>query len=414
MSGVNPLDTADGSTLIQEVPNILTPLWTNPSRITGIHGGRGSTKSTTVARFITSMGWAHKLRIACLRQFQTSIGDSVKSLIEGQAEKTKIPGWDGDRKNTYNRISGSYITYMGFDRNIKNIKGLEDFDLVWIEEADTLKALSIEILEPTIRKQFSRIIATWNPGDEKDPIEQWLRGSIPAPNSNIIECNYWNNPWFPQTEMYNVCRHAKRFYPMRYRTVWRGEYGVNVPHPLWVREWFRDNRLGTNPINLTRIVVAVDPAATSHSGSDEHGIIVCGMDASGVGYVLEDRTIRGRPTAWGREAADAYDRWDADAMVIETNQGGDMAENNLRLHHKTARIIRVHAARAKHVRAEPISALYEQGRVHHVGNYPELENQLLLMSKSGYHGKDSPDRADALIWGLTELLLDDRPSMLVA
>ena len=152
--------------------------------------------------------------------------------------------------------------------------------------------------------------------------------------------------------------------------------------------------------DLQSIIVAVDPAVTSGSHSDETGIIVVGKDYNNHFYVLED--ISGRHTAdnWGRIVLNAYYEWEADRIIAEVNNGGDLVEKLIRDKDPIASYRSVRATRGKMLRAEPIAALYEQGRVHHMGVFGELEQQMC-----SYVGqlKPSPDRLDALVWGLTEL-----------
>lgn len=172
---------------------------------------------------------------------------------------------------------------------------------------------------------------------------------------------------------------------------------------LWTRDLLDDARTTTVP-TLSRVVVAIDPAVTSNSGSDETGIIVAGVGVDGHGYVLEDRTIKGSPAEWAAAAVTAYHVHKADRIVAESNQGGDMVSHTLRTVDKNVPIRLVHASRGKRTRAEPVAALYEQGRVHHAGAFPELEDQLCTWTPDGA----SPDRLDALVWALTELLVAAR------
>jgi phage terminase large subunit-like protein len=158
---------------------------------------------------------------------------------------------------------------------------------------------------------------------------------------------------------------------------------------------------------VSRIVVAVDPAVTATEASDEHGIIVAGLAEGQRGLVLEDASLSGSPNEWARRAVSLYRSWNADAIVIEVNQGGDMVAHTIRTIDPNVNIKEVRASRGKHVRAEPIAALYEQGRVAHVGAFPELEAQMTQMTTNGYEGEGSPDRVDALVWAMTELF----PSM---
>jgi phage terminase large subunit-like protein len=155
-----------------------------------------------------------------------------------------------------------------------------------------------------------------------------------------------------------------------------------------------------------RIVVAVDPAVSSTEGSDETGIVVCGKDDRGHGYVLEDLSGRYDPAGWARAAIAAYHRHDADRIVAEANQGGDLIENTLRTLDANIAYSKVHASRGKFTRAEPVSSIYEQGRIHHCGLFPELEDQMTSFVPDLDRAKfGSPDRVDALVWGLTELLV---------
>lgn len=153
-------------------------------------------------------------------------------------------------------------------------------------------------------------------------------------------------------------------------------------------------------IDLSRLVVAVDPPITSTGA--ECGISVSAKGSDQRGYVLDDRSKQGTPNEWGTAAIAAFDDWQADAVVIEINQGGDMVENTLRTIRPNLPIKRVHASRGKATRAEPISALYEQGRISHVGFFPSLEDQMTQWVQ----GEPSPDRMDALVWGLTDLAID--------
>jgi phage terminase large subunit-like protein len=175
----------------------------------------------------------------------------------------------------------------------------------------------------------------------------------------------------------------------------------DLPGALWSLASLDAYRLREAP-KMARIVVAVDPAVTNTEQSDEHGIIVAGMSDQR-GIVLEDASMAGSPNEWARRAVSLYRSWGADAIVVEVNQGGDMVANTIRTIDPNVRIKEVRASRGKHVRAEPIAALYEQGRVAHVGAFPALENQMTQMTTSGFEGDGSPDRVDALVWAMTEL-----------
>jgi predicted phage terminase large subunit-like protein len=174
---------------------------------------------------------------------------------------------------------------------------------------------------------------------------------------------------------------------------------------------------------LCRIVVAIDPAISSNATSDETGIIVVGLGYDGHAYVLDDLSGRYTPAEWARRAVEAYHKYEADRLVAEVNQGGELVVANIRTVDSTVPVKTVRASRGKQVRAEPVAALYEQGRVHHVGFLGALEDQMCAWDPSapatrarasaagtpGDSRSKSPDRLDALVWGVTELLLDLMP-----
>lgn len=180
-----------------------------------------------------------------------------------------------------------------------------------------------------------------------------------------------------------------------------GELLEDVEGALWSRSWIENTRIKTEQLpSLYRIVVAIDPAVTSGEDSDETGIVIAGATNDGHFYVLEDATMKGTPDSWGKRAVQGYKDWKADRIVAEVNNGGDMVVMVLQQVDKFVPVTKVHATRGKRMRAEPISALYEQGRVHHVGSFTKLEDQMASWTPES---NDSPDRLDALVWSLTEL-----------
>lgn len=184
----------------------------------------------------------------------------------------------------------------------------------------------------------------------------------------------------------------------------------DLPGALWTREEMDEHRKAKAP-DMQRIVVAVDPSGTAgeEDDGDSIGIVVAGKGVDGRGYVLADRTCKLSPSGWGRRTVEAYREFSADRVIAERNFGGAMVEHVIRTVDKAVSYREVTASRGKVVRAEPIAALYEQGRVSHVGSFPELEDQMCLMGPDGYVGEGSPDRADALVWALTELMMVRQP-----
>ena len=187
------------------------------------------------------------------------------------------------------------------------------------------------------------------------------------------------------------------------RRFFEGVFSADDDNALWRRSYITHEV----PPELERIIVALDPAVTNEAGSDETGIIVAGRDASGRGYVLEDDSGRYRPEDWARRAVSLFDQFEADCIVAEVNQGGDLVEAIIKAaaRGRAIPVRKVTATRGKHVRAEPIAALYEQGKVRHAQSFPALEDQMCSFT-SDFDRKSqgySPDRVDALVWGMTYL-----------
>jgi phage terminase large subunit-like protein len=183
----------------------------------------------------------------------------------------------------------------------------------------------------------------------------------------------------------------------------------DLPGALWTRAMIDDKRIQEAP-DMRRIVVAVDPSGTagSEDDGDSIGIVIAGQGIDGRGYVLGDWTCKLSPDGWGKRAVQAYHKFGADRIIAERNFGGAMVEHVIRTVDKSASYKEVTASRGKVARAEPIAALYEQGRVSHVGGLPELEDQMCQIGPEGFIGEGSPDRADALVWALSELMLADQ------
>lgn len=179
----------------------------------------------------------------------------------------------------------------------------------------------------------------------------------------------------------------------------------DVEGALWTSAQLERLRVPEAP-ELTRVVVAIDPAVTAADDSDETGIVIAGLGVDGHVYVLDDRSTRDSPQRWMARALAAYDEHHADRLVAETNNGGDLIEAMVRSQAGSRVAYRkVTASRGKRTRAEPVAALYEQGRVHHVGGLPQLEDQLCSWTPDS---GSSPDRLDALVWAVTDLTLGKR------
>ena len=185
-----------------------------------------------------------------------------------------------------------------------------------------------------------------------------------------------------------------------------GELLDDLPGALW----HRSTILYREAAELRRVCVAIDPASTSGEEADETGIVVCGVDIKGLGVVLGDYSVRGSPDVWAHKAVRAYHQFKANTIVAEGNNGGEMIQHVIRTVDPLVPVKLVHATVGKHTRAEPVAALYEQGKMYHVHPFPDLEDQMCTWLPDDAL---SPDRMDALVWAFTELMLGAQAWILV-
>ena len=181
----------------------------------------------------------------------------------------------------------------------------------------------------------------------------------------------------------------------------------DMPGALWTLDLLdacRVTKAAELPF-MKRVVVGVDPSGSSHDSGALQGIVVCGIGETGLYYVIDDCSCSESPQGWARAAVNAYRRFGADVIVAERNFGGDMVKSVIQSAAPGVPVKMVTASRGKHLRAEPVAALYESGRVRHIGYFPELEEQLCQFTHEGYQGNRSPDRGDALVHALSELAL---------
>ena len=186
---------------------------------------------------------------------------------------------------------------------------------------------------------------------------------------------------------------------------WEGEFAGDAEDALWRRKMIKRWNPERPTPDFTRVVVAIDPAASTEAGSDETGIVCAARDADGNGYVLDDGSGKHSPSEWAKQAIAMFHQHGGDRIVAEKNQGGDMVEHTIRAHGADVPVTLVHASRGKVARAEPVAALYERAKVFHVGMFDQLEDQMCAMTV-GFDRKAqgySPDRVDALVWAFSEL-----------
>lgn len=327
--------------------------------------------------------------------------------------------------------NGSQIWIGGLDdkERVEKVLGLE-FATIYLNESSQIPWSSVELA----RTRLAQVVQLKIEGQEPRPLRLlMLYDANPPnkghwtykffiqkadPNTNVSLPDHGDVAWMrlnPEDNAENLppdyinktlggmsAKQQKRF---RY-----GEFADANPFALFTDEtidkWRHIDGPGSVMPDMVRLVVAVDPSGSGdvdNADNDAIGIIVAGLGTDGNAYVLEDATVKAGPAVWGNIATTAFDRYAADVIVGETNYGGAMVEQVIRTARPRTPFKAVTASRGKVVRAEPFSSLYEQGKIRHVGYHRELEEELTAFSTNGYTGPHSPNRADALIWALTEL-----------
>lgn len=368
-----------------------------------IQSGRGWGKTRTGAEWIVWQALqAKKIRLAVVARTSADIRDTCFEGESGIISIIKRYGIYDDK--AYNRTNSSYVFPNG-----SRIKGFS------AEEPDRLRG-------PQHHYAWCDELAAWEKPDTWDQLLFGLRlgehpqivvTTTPRPTKLIRELIAKDTTYVTRGSTFdnaeNLSPSALAEMQLRYggtrlgRQELYGEILDDNPGALWTRAIIESARVKLDDVPpLTRIVVGVDPAVTSGEDSDLTGILTCGVSNDGHYYVLSDDTIKATPELWAQKAVSAYELYKADRIVAEVNNGGDLVLSVMRQVKPNIPVKKISSSRGKDLRAEPISALYEQGRVHHVGYFVDLENQMCEWNKSDKTAK-SPDRIDALVFALTEL-----------
>lgn len=229
-----------------DVIQIKTPRWFKPllaeGRYKGAYGGRGSGKSHAIAEYIIERSYAEKLDVVCIREIQRSLAQSVKKLLELKIEQFGL-GWFFDvQRDQIVSQHGGQIMFTGMQNHTADsIKSLEGYDIAWVEEAQTLSQRSLDLLRPTIRKDGSELLFTWNPNFSHDPVDALLRSATPPPNAIVVRTNFVDNPWLP-TVLKDELEYDRARDPDKFAHIWLGEYQRNSEARVfknWVIEEFQ-------------------------------------------------------------------------------------------------------------------------------------------------------------------------------
>jgi hypothetical protein len=386
-------------------------------------GGRAGAKSFNASTFIERLSFQAGHKILYSRYTMASASLSIipefKDKIEkdGFADKFNIT-----KAEIQNTFSGSEILFRGIKTssgnqtaNLKSIQGLTTFVGDELEEWQSETDFDTLVLSIRQKGIKNRVILIMNPTNAQHFVYQkYIKDThriefidgIPVqisthPDVLHIHTTYLDNLEHLSreflAEVERVKATDKKKYAYKIIGAWQDK---NEEDALWT-----DNRIGlyrvSNPPAMKRIVIAIDPAVTANDTSDETGIIAAGLGTDNHLYVLEDGTGRYTPAKWAEKAVQMFKRWKADRIIGETNNGGDLIEMAVRAVAPNVPYRGVHATRDKKTRAEPVAALYELARAHHVGIFPELEYEMTTWE--GKKGEKSPNRIDALVWAAAEL-----------
>jgi len=390
-------------------------------------GGRGSGKSFGVsasmaARADQSDGW----KILYTRYTITSAADSIipefleKVDLMGLSDRFEQTGRDVENK------SGSVLLFRGIKTSSGNqtakLKSLQGVNVWVLDEAEELDDEDIfDTIDLSVRdaRHQNLVVLCLNPSHKKHWIYRRFfegRGVDPGHNGVVGDALYIHTSYEdnrrnlpPQyCEMADRLRDTNR---VKWDHIWAGSWLDELEGALWNWNMIEESRHRGGPLpDAERVATAIDPAVTDSKTSDETGIVSGFRGVDGHYYVLEDASLKASPLSWARVASAQHHKHKSDRVIGEVNNGGDLVEITLRQVDREIPYKAVRASRGKIVRAEPIAALYEQGLVHHVGTFADLETE--MMTYTGASNQASPNRLDALVWLLTEL--SDSASLFVA
>lgn len=381
-------------------------------------GGRGSGKSFALATGLALAIQDPGYTVLYTRWTMASARDSIIPEFREKIDRLGIKGIT-EGVQDINHTGGSRILFRGIKTSqgtqTAKLKSLQGVNVWVLDEAEEMPSESVfDVIDLSIRdsRRPCRVILSLNPALRTHWIyRRWFNGASVQPGTcgvdessgvTYIHTDYRDNIRNLPADFVKLARECRANNALRYQHVWLGQWVDQREGALWSWESINDNRIATDELpDMARVVVAVDPAVTSREDSDETGIIVAGRGVDGRCYVLADVSGRLTPLEWAQRAVVEYRKHKADRIVAEINQGGEMVEATIRNVDRTVSYLGVHASRGKITRAEPIAALYAQGRVSHVGTHRDLEAEMLTYC--GYDSDASPNRLDAAVWALTEL-----------
>ncbi|CAB4139566.1 COG5323 Uncharacterized conserved protein [uncultured Caudovirales phage] len=398
------------------------PFWARPNQLPPkgtwetwfINAGRGFGKTRAGVEWVRSQVKAGKKRIAAIAATNSDI---ERVMVKGESgflsccwsgDKTNrgvhlgVPEWS-PTKRTLTWANGAQVQFFSAEEP-ERLRGPQ-FEAAWCDElaAWNRDRDTWDMLQFCMRLGTNpQVVVTTTPKPTKLVREILKKGSTIVTNGSTFE------------NQYNLAAPFLKAIKAQYEGTRLGRQELyaeildEASGALWNRTLLEQCEMDIpDPVDfaqrLSRVVVAIDPAVTSNAESDLTGIIVAGVDLNGTSFILEDASDRYSPEGWASKAIELYHKYSADRLVAERNQGGEMVRHTLHTVDETVPIRLVHASRGKFARAEPVSSLYERGKVKHIRGLDQLETQMVSWEPLGSIG--SPDRLDALVWALTDLAL---------
>lgn len=346
-------------------------------------------------------------------------GDTISSNIDRYVDRYFKPelnkseikyNWSAQKKLMEFPDFGGYMDFRSADRP-ENWEGF-GYDKIILNEAGIILKndylYTNAVLPMLMDNEGSKLFAIGTPKGKMVKNERehryysmYKKAKANDPSYEIHQYNSYDNPFLRNEDVKALEDEMQTMNPQMVQQEIYAQFVDGAAGELWDEVIIERQRIRVSP-DLQRITINIDPAISKTAESDETGITVTGKDGSGNGYVLADESGKYTPEQWANIANDLANKWKADCIVAEKNQGGDMVESVLRSTGCKHRIKLVTATKGKFVRAEPIYSFYEQGKIFHVGYHPRLEAQMCAFDSEL---KNSPDRVDSLVWGFTELML---------